>query len=249
LNLEEDSVGAVLMGEGAEIREGDQVKRTTRIMSIPVGDAMVGRVVNALGQPIDGKGPIDTKEFGTVERIAPGVVERQPVREPLETGIKAIDSMVNIGRGQRELLIGDRQTGKTAIAVDTIINQKGKDVICIYVAIGQKRSTVAQVVHTLEEFGAMDHTIVVAATASDPRRSCISGRIPAARSASTSATAASTRSASTTTSASTPRPIARSRSCCGARPAARPTRATSSTCTAGCSSAPPSSPTRRAAAA
>ena len=168
LNLEEDSVGAVLMGEGSLIREGDQVKRTGRIMSVPVGPALVGRVVDALGQPIDGKGPIATTELGEVERIAPGVVERQPVREPLETGIKAIDSMVNIGRGQRELVIGDRQTGKTAIAVDTIINQKGKGVICIYVAIGQKRSTVAQVVRTLEEFGAMEHTIVVSATASDP---------------------------------------------------------------------------------
>ncbi len=168
LNLEEDSVGAVLMGEGSLIREGDQVKRTRRIMSVPVGAALVGRVVDALGQPVDGKGPIATTAFGQVERIAPGVVDRQPVREPLETGIKAIDSMVNIGRGQRELLIGDRQTGKTAIAVDTIINQKGKGVICVYVAIGQKRSTVAQVVRTLEEFGAMEHTIVVSATASDP---------------------------------------------------------------------------------
>jgi F-type H+/Na+-transporting ATPase subunit alpha len=168
LNLEEDSVGAVLMGETAEIREGDQVKRTRRIMSVPVGEALVGRVVNALGQPIDGKGPIATSGYGEIEKIAPGVVERQPVREPLETGIKAIDAMVNIGRGQRELIIGDRQTGKTAVAVDTIINQKGKDVVCIYVAIGQKRSTVAQVVNTLEEFGAMEHTIVVSATASEP---------------------------------------------------------------------------------
>jgi F-type H+-transporting ATPase subunit alpha len=168
LNLEEDSIGAVLMGESAEIKEGDPVKRTKRIMSIPVGEAMIGRVVDGLGKPIDGKGAIQTKEFGHVERIAPGVVERQPVREPLETGIKAIDSMVNIGRGQRELVIGDRQTGKTALAVDTIINQKGKGVVCIYVAIGQKRSTVAQVVRTLEEFGAMEHTIVVSATASDP---------------------------------------------------------------------------------
>jgi F-type H+-transporting ATPase subunit alpha len=168
LNLEEDSVGAVLMGETAEIREGDQVKRTRRIMSVPVGEALVGRVVNALGQPIDGKGPIATSGYGEIEKIAPGVVERQPVREPLETGIKAIDAMVNIGRGQRELIIGDRQTGKTAVAVDTIINQKGKDVVCIYVAIGQKRSTVAQVVSTLEEFGAMEHTIVVSATASEP---------------------------------------------------------------------------------
>jgi F-type H+-transporting ATPase subunit alpha len=168
LNLEEDSIGAVLMGESAEIKEGDPVKRTKRIMSIPVGEAMIGRVVDGLGKPIDGKGAIQTKEFGHVERIAPGVVERQPVREPLETGIKAIDSMVNIGRGQRELVIGDRQTGKTALAVDTIINQTGKGVVCIYVAIGQKRSTVAQVVRTLEEFGAMEHTIVVSATASDP---------------------------------------------------------------------------------
>ena len=163
LNLEEDSVGAVLFGESKEIREGDQVKRTKRIMSVPVGDAMVGRVVNALGQPIDGKGPIKTTAFGTVERMAPGVVERQPVKEPLQTGIKAIDAMVPIGRGQRELIIGDRQTGKTAMAIDTIINQKGTGVICIYVAIGQKQSTVAQVVRTLEEFGAMDYTIVVAA--------------------------------------------------------------------------------------
>jgi F-type H+-transporting ATPase subunit alpha len=168
LNLEEDSVGCVLMGESAEIKEGDTAKRTKRIMSIPVGEAMVGRVVNALGQPIDGRGPVATKDFSPIERIAPGVVERQPVREPLETGVKAIDSMVNIGRGQRELVIGDRQTGKTAIAVDTIINQKGKGVICIYVAIGQKRSTVAQVVKTLEDFGAMGHTIVVSATASEP---------------------------------------------------------------------------------
>jgi F-type H+-transporting ATPase subunit alpha len=168
LNLEEDSVGAVLMGEAHLIREGDEVKRTGRIMSIPAGPAMVGRVVNALGQPIDGKGPIATDTFMPIEVIAPGVVERQPVREPLETGIKPIDAMVNIGRGQRELVIGDRQTGKTAIAIDTIINQKGKGVICIYVAIGQKRSTVAQVVKTLEDFGAMEHTIVVSATASEP---------------------------------------------------------------------------------
>jgi F-type H+-transporting ATPase subunit alpha len=168
LNLEEDSVGIVLMGETTQIKEGDEVRRTKRIMSVPVGEAMVGRVVNSLGQPIDGRGAIETSEFGLIEKIAPGVIGRQPVREPLETGIKAIDSMVNIGRGQRELVIGDRQTGKTAVAIDTIINQKGKDVICIYVAIGQKRSTVAQVVKTLEEYGAMDHTIVVSATASEP---------------------------------------------------------------------------------
>ena len=168
LNLEEDSVGAVLMGETSEIKDGDEVKRTRRIMSVPVGEAMVGRVINALGQPVDGKGPIATKDYNPIEVIAPGVVDRQPVREPLETGIKAIDSMVNIGRGQRELVIGDRQTGKTALAVDTIINQKGKGVICIYVAIGQKRSTVAQVVKTLEDFDAMAHTIVVSASASEP---------------------------------------------------------------------------------
>jgi F-type H+-transporting ATPase subunit alpha len=168
LNLEEDSVGAVLMGEVSGIKEGDEVKRTGRIMSVPVGEAMVGRVVNALGQPIDGKGPVATKQFNPIEVIAPGVVERQPVREPLETGIKAIDSMVNIGRGQRELVIGDRQTGKTAILVDTIINQKGKGVVCIYVAIGQKQSTIAQVVKTLEDFGALEHTVVVSAAASEP---------------------------------------------------------------------------------
>ncbi len=168
LNLEEDQVGAVLLGEGHEIKEGDEVRRTGRIMSVPVGEALVGRVVNALGVPIDGKDPIDTDKFMPVERLAPGVVDRQPVREPLQTGIKAIDAMIPIGRGQRELIIGDRQTGKTAIILDTILNQKGGDVICIYVAIGQKRSTVAQVVKTLEENGAMDYTIVVAATASDP---------------------------------------------------------------------------------
>jgi F-type H+-transporting ATPase subunit alpha len=168
LNLEEDSVGAVLLGEYEKIREGDEVRRTKRIMSVPVGKELVGRVVNPLGQPIDGRGPITTSQFGPIERLAPGVVDRQPVREPLQTGIKAIDAMVPIGRGQRELIIGDRQTGKTAIALDTIINQKGKGVVCVYVAIGQKRSTVAQVVKTLEDFGAMEHTIVVSATASDP---------------------------------------------------------------------------------
>ncbi|MGA2325823.1 MAG: F0F1 ATP synthase subunit alpha [Bryobacteraceae bacterium] len=168
LNLEEDQVGAVLLGEYTEIKEGDEVRRTGRIMSVPVGEALIGRVVNALGEPIDDKGPIQSDQFSTIERLAPGVVDRQPVKEPLQTGIKAIDSMIPIGRGQRELVIGDRQTGKTAIALDTIINQKGGDVICLYVAIGQKRSTVAQVVKTLEEYGAMAYTIVVAATASDP---------------------------------------------------------------------------------
>src|SRR5579859_2001375 len=168
LNLEEDNVGCVLLGEYYAIKEGDQVKRTGKIMSVPVGPALVGRVVNPLGVPIDGRGPIATKEFYPIERIAPGVVDRKPVKEPLQTGIKAIDAMIPIGRGQRELIIGDRQTGKTAIAVDTIINQKGGDVICIYVAIGQKKSTVAQTVATLEKYGAMEHTIVVAASASTP---------------------------------------------------------------------------------
>jgi F-type H+-transporting ATPase subunit alpha len=180
LNLEEDNVGAVLLGEDIEIKEGDEVKRTGRIMEVPVGEAMIGRVVNALGQPIDGKGPINTSETSPIERLAPGVVDRQPVGEPLQTGLKAIDSMVPIGRGQRELIIGDRQTGKTAVAVDAIINQREAwqqesdwhpghpGVVCIYVAVGQKRSTVAQVVRILEEYGAMHYSIVVAATASDP---------------------------------------------------------------------------------
>jgi len=168
LNLEEDQVGAVLLGEYSGIKEGDEVRRTGRIMSVPVGEAMIGRVVDALGNPIDGKGPIAAKGFNAIERIAPGVVDRQGVKEPLQTGIKAIDAMIPIGRGQRELIIGDRQTGKTTVALDTIINQKGGDVICIYVAIGQKRSTVAQVVKTLENYGAMEYSIVVAATASDP---------------------------------------------------------------------------------
>jgi len=168
LNLEEDKVGAVLFGDFQKIKEGDLVKRTGHIMQVPVGQALIGRVMDALGNPIDDRGPILTDEYNAVERIAPGVVDRQPVKESLPTGLKAIDSMVPIGRGQRELIIGDRQTGKTAVAVDTIINQRGKDVICIYVAIGQKASTVAQVVKTLQDFGAMDYTIVVKATASDP---------------------------------------------------------------------------------
>src|SRR3984893_12310532 len=168
LNLEEDSVGAVLLGEFREIKEGDPVKRTGRIISVPVGEELLGRVVNALGQPIDGKGPIVSKQFSPIERLAPGGVDRQPGKEPLQTGLKAIDAMVPIGRGQRELIIGDRQTGKTAVAIDAILNQKETGVICIYNAIGQKQSTVAQVVRTLEEAGAMRYTIVVAATASDP---------------------------------------------------------------------------------
>jgi F-type H+-transporting ATPase subunit alpha len=168
LNLEEDSVGAVLFGETDLIKEGDQVRRTRKIMQVPAGESVIGRVVNTLGQPLDGKGAIQTTHFMPVERVAPGVVERTPVKEPLQTGIKAIDAMIPIGRGQRELIIGDRQTGKTAIALDTIINQKGQGVICIYVAVGQKQSTVAQVVRTLEEAGAMAYTIVVASAASSP---------------------------------------------------------------------------------
>ncbi|NLW06637.1 MAG: F0F1 ATP synthase subunit alpha [Clostridia bacterium] len=168
LNLEEDNVGSVILGPYTHIKEGDQVKRTGRIVEVPVGEALIGRVVNAMGQPVDGKGPIKTDKFRPVESPAPGVVYRQPVNVPLQTGLKAIDSMVPIGRGQRELIIGDRQTGKTALAVDTIINQKGQDVICIYVAIGQKASTVAGVVQRLQETGAMDYTIVVTAGASEP---------------------------------------------------------------------------------
>jgi F-type H+-transporting ATPase subunit alpha len=168
LNLEEDKVGVVLFGEYQNVKEGDTVKRTGRIMSLPVGEGVIGRVVNALGVAIDDRGPVASDDYAPLERIAPGVVDRQPVKEPLQTGLKAIDAMVPIGRGQRELIIGDRQTGKTAVALDAIINQKGKDVICIYVAIGQKNSTVAQVIKTLENFGAMDYSIVVSATASDP---------------------------------------------------------------------------------
>ena len=168
MNLEEDQVGVVLLGDYTEIKEGDEVKRTGRIMSVPVGDNLIGRVVNSLGQPIDDKGPIATDKFIALERIAPGVIDRQPVREPMATGLKAIDSMIPIGRGQRELIIGDRQTGKTAVALDTIINSRGNDLICIYNAIGQKRSSIAQVVKILEDAGAMEYTIVVAASASEP---------------------------------------------------------------------------------
>jgi F-type H+/Na+-transporting ATPase subunit alpha len=168
LNLSEENVGIIIMGEYANIEEGDLVRTTGRIASVPVGDALIGRVINAVGQPIDGKGPIATDKFRNVERIAPGVIKRQPVNEPVATGITAVDALIPIGRGQRELIIGDRQTGKTAIALDTIINQKGKDLICIYVAIGLKQSNVAQVVGTLEKYGAMEHTVIVSASAADP---------------------------------------------------------------------------------
>ena len=168
LNLEEEEVGVVLLGESSELKEGDIVRRTNTIMSVPVGDELIGRVVNPLGEPLDDKGPMATKQRNPLERIAPGVLDRQPVREPLQTGIKAIDSMIPIGRGQRELIIGDRQTGKTAVILDTIINQKGSDMICIYCAIGQKRSTIAQVVKVLTDAGAMDYTIIVASSAAEP---------------------------------------------------------------------------------
>ncbi|RMF70571.1 MAG: F0F1 ATP synthase subunit alpha, partial [Calditrichaeota bacterium] len=167
LNLEEDNVGCVLFGEDTHVKEGDTAKRTGRIMQVPVGEAMLGRVISPLGQPIDGKGPIKTEEFQPIEKKALGVVQRQPVKEPLQTGLKAIDSMIPIGRGQRELIIGDRQTGKTAVVLDTIINQKDTDVFCIYVAIGQKASSVAKVVKTLEDHGAMDYTVVISAAASE----------------------------------------------------------------------------------
>ena len=241
MNLEEDQVGAVLLGDFTEIKEGDEVRRTRRIMSVPVGEAMIGRVVNALGEPIDGKGPILTTQFNPVERLAPGVVARQPVKQPMQTGIKAIDSMIPIGRGQRELIIGDRQTGKTAIALDAIINQKGGDMICIYVAIGQKRSTVAQVVKTLEDHGAMEYTIVVAATASDPApMQYIAPFAGCAMGEYFRDNGNATRCASTTIYPSTPPPTAKSRCCCAGRRDAKPIRATSSTCTAVCWSARPS---------
>src|SRR5689334_7883135 len=167
LNLEKDQIGVMILGDFTKIEEGNVVKRTGRPLSVPVGDELLGRVVNAIGQPIDGKGPISAKNLRPIESRAPSVMEREPVKQPLQTGLKAVDSMIPIGRGQRELIIGDRQTGKTAICIDTIINQKGGDVICIYVAIGQKKSTVVSVVETLEKYGAMDYTIVVSATASD----------------------------------------------------------------------------------
>ena len=168
LNLEEDNIGVVLLGPYAHIKEGDTVRSTGRIVEVPVGSALIGRVVSALGQPLDGKGPIETDKFRPVEFLAPTVIRRQPVKQPLQTGLKAVDAMIPIGRGQRELIIGDRQTGKTALALDTIINQKGQNVICIYVAVGQKASTVASVIQKFEETGAMDYTIVVASTAADP---------------------------------------------------------------------------------
>ncbi len=249
LNLEEDEIGAVLMGDTRQVQEGDQVRRTGRIMQVPVGDALIGRVVDPLGRPLDGKGPIATTEFYPLERVAPGVVDRQPVKEPLQTGLKAIDAMIPIGRGQRELIIGDRQTGKTAVAIDTIINQKDSGVICIYVAIGQKRSTVAQVVKQLEERGAMDYTIVVAASASEPAPlqylapygGCAMGEyfLYNGRHALVIYDDLSQAGRRLPRGVAAAAPAAR---------AARPTPATSSTCTRACSSAPPSSRTPTAAA-
>ncbi len=230
LNLEEDSVGVALMGENEGLREGDVVKRTGRIADVPVGQGMVGRVVDALGIPIDGKGPVASNERRKIEVKAPGIVAREGVKEPLQTGLKAIDAMIPIGRGQRELIIGDRQTGKTAVAIDTIINQKGQGVFCIYVAVGQKQSTVARVVDKLNSFGAMDYTTVVAANASDPA--------PLQFLAPYSGVSIG-ESSSMTTSPSMPSPIASFRCSCAGRRAARRTRATCSTCTAACSSGPP----------
>ena len=242
MNLEEDQVGAVLLGDFTEIKEGDEVRRTGRIMSVPVGEALIGRVVNALGQPIDGKGPIQTTEFNPIERLAPGVVARQPVKEPMQTGIKAIDAMIPIGRGQRELIIGDRQTGKTAIALDTIINQKGGDMICIYVAIGQKRSTVAQVVKTLEDHGAMEYTIVVFGLGLRPRAHAVPGALRRLRHGRIlprprQAPRAVRLRRSFQARRGLPRNLAAAAPSAGARSLSR---ATSSTCTAACWSAPPS---------
>jgi F-type H+-transporting ATPase subunit alpha len=234
LNLDEDTIGAVVLGEVDNLEEEQTVKATGRIQTVPVGDALLGRVVNALGEPIDGKGPINTTETRRMEVQAPGIVGRQPVSEPMQTGIKAIDAMTPIGRGQRELIIGDRKTGKTTVAVDTIINQAGQGVKCIYVAIGQKNSSVAQTVATLEAHQALEYTVVVVASAGDPA--------PYKYLASTGWRTVSTRSSSMTTCPSRPRPTVRSRCSCAARRGARPTRATFSTCTRACSSGPPSSP-------
>ena len=248
LNLDEETIGAVVLGEVAGLEEGQTVRTTGRILSVPVGDALLGRVVNALGEPIDGKGPLDTPETRRLEVQAPGIVGRQPVSEPLQTGIKAIDAMTPIGRGQRELIIGDRKTGKTTVAVDTIINQNGQGVKCIYVAIGQKDSSVAQTVATLESTGRSSTPSWSRPRPPTPRRSSTWRPTPAAPWASTGWRTASTPSSSTTTSPSRPRPTARCRCCCAAPRAARPTPATSSTCTAGCSSARPSCPTSAVAA-
>ncbi len=241
LNLEEDSIGAVLMGEDTLIKEGDQVKRTGRVIQVPVGEALIGRVVNPLGVPLDDKGPIETTEFRPVEFKAPGVIRRQPVKEPLQTGIKAIDSMIPIGRGQRELIIGDRGTGKTAIAVDTIINQKGQDVICIYVAIGQKASTVAGLVNRLEEHGAMDYTIVIMASGFDLRSHALHRALRRGGHGRVLHVLGPPRPLHLRRPHQARRLLPADVACsCAAHRAARPSRATSSTCTAACSSGPAS---------
>ena len=249
LNLEEDNIGAVIFGEDYKIKEGDLAKRTGKIAQVPVGDALIGRVVDALGNPIDGKGPIEATEYRNVEQIAPGVVVRQPVKEPLQTGIKAIDAMIPIGRGQRELIIGDRGTGKTVVAIDTIINQKGKDVFCIYVAIGQKRFSVARIVDLLTKYGAMEYTTIVAATASDsaplqyPRafcRNCHGRVLPGQRQGMPSSF--------TMTFQSTPLHTGSCPFCSGGPRDARPIRATSSISTHGFSKGPRNGMTPMAAA-
>jgi F-type H+-transporting ATPase subunit alpha len=249
LNLERESVGAVLLGEATLIKEGDEVRRTGRIMEVPVGDGMIGRVVNALGAPIDGKGPIKSAKARPVEVVAPGVVERQPVREPLQTGIKAIDAMIPIGRGQRELIIGDRQTGKTAIAIDAIINQKNDPnrPLCIYVAIGQKQSTVAQVVQKLTDYGAMDYTVVVAATASEPAPLQYIAPYAGAPSAKNLCGPANMFWWSTMIFPNTPPPIGNCRSSFVAHQGVKRSPATCSICTPGCWSGPANCRTKTAA--
>lgn len=250
-NLDENEIGVVVLGEFSGIEEGMEVTRTGEVLSVPVGDGYLGRVVDPLGNPIDGLGDIASEGRRALELQAPGVMSRKSVHEPLQTGIKAIDAMIPVGRGQRQLIIGDRQTGKTAIAIDTIINQKAnwesgdtnKQVRCIYVAIGQKGSTIASVKGALEDAGAMEYTTIVASPASDPAGFKYLAPTPARPSASTGCTAASTSSSSSTTCRSRPRPIVRSRSSCVVRRGARPTRATSSTCTPVCWSVAPSCPT------
>ena len=246
LNLEEETVGAVILGDYTLIKEGDTVKTTGRVVEVPVGAALIGRVVDPLGRPLDDKGPIPSEPRRPVERVAPGVITRKSVDTPVQTGIKAIDALIPIGRGQRELIIGDRQTGKTAVAIDTIINQKGKGLVCIYVAIGQKLSTVAKTVAILEQYGAMEHTIVVVAGANDPAPP--SARRSWRTACSSAAPSSRTRCASTTTSPSTPGRTARCRSCCAARRVARRTPVTCSTSTAACWNGPRASMTTTAAA-
>ncbi len=237
LNLEEDSIGAVIFGEDTHIKEGDQVTRTGRIAEVPVGEGVIGRVVNALGQPIDGKGPIPSDETRNIEIKAPGVIARQPVKEPLMTGLKAIDSMIPIGRGQRELIIGDRQTGKTAIAIDAIINQKDTDVYCFYVAVGQKQSTVAQVHRTLEEHGAMEYTTIISASASEPAPMLFIAPYAGCSMAEHLMWQGKHTLVIYDDLSKQANAYRSCRCCCVVRPDAKPSPATCSTCTAACSSA------------